>query len=121
MNASNARERTPTSDAVAAQIRAERAASGLSQGAVFTAAGISKSAYLKLESGRNVADISQLAGICEALGLDLPTFFARAEARIKHKPKQSDAEADAAGLALDRTPGKGRGATRDARPARLSS
>ncbi len=82
MTASNARQRTPTSDATAAQIRAERAASGLSQEAVYTEAGISKSAYLKLESGRNVADISQLAGIVTALGLDLPTFFDRALARM---------------------------------------
>lgn len=77
----NARERSPWSDAVAAQIRAERAAAEQTQEQVYTAAGIARSTYIRLEKGTRVAGVTQLARICGALGMPLLTFMERVEAR----------------------------------------
>lgn len=79
-----ARERSDWSDAVAAQIRAERAAAGKTQAQVYETAGISRSAYLRIEKGTRVVDVSQLARICAVLNLGLSTFFERVEDRLGH-------------------------------------
>lgn len=78
----NARTRSPWSEAAARTIRAERAAADLSQAAVIKAAGLSRSTYLRLESGERVADISQLAAIALALGIDPTDFVQRISARV---------------------------------------
>lgn len=78
----NARTRSPWSEAAARTIRAERAAAGLSQAAVIKAADLSRSTYLRLESGERVADISQLAAIALALGIEPTDFVERISARV---------------------------------------
>ena len=69
--------------AVAAQIRAERAASGKTQREVIADSGIPKSTYLRLESGERRADADQLAQIVAVLGLKLSVFFQRVEDRVE--------------------------------------
>jgi transcriptional regulator with XRE-family HTH domain len=77
----NKREQSPWSIATSAQIRAERAAAGLTQAQMVELSGISRSSYIRLEKGERVADITQLARICGALGLPLSVFLARVEER----------------------------------------
>lgn len=83
MNAANARERSPISDAVAAQIRAERAAAGKTQAQVYEPAGIPKQTYIRIEKGVRVADITQILQVCTSLGIPLGVFMTRAEARAR--------------------------------------
>lgn len=78
----NARERSDWSEAVAAQIRAERAAAGLTQAQVYEPAGLPRSTYLRIEKGTRVADTTQLARILGVLGLRMSVFFARVEDRL---------------------------------------
>lgn len=85
----NPQERTPWSDSVAAQLRAERAAAGHTQDAMIRLSGIPRSTYIRLEKGTRVADASQLARICGALGLSLSEFFRRVEQR--HPEGRADA------------------------------
>lgn len=86
----NARTRSPWSEAAARTIRAERAAANMSQAAVISAAGISRSTYLRLEAGERVADISQLAAIATALGIETADFVQRVAGRVA----EVDADAD---------------------------
>lgn len=78
----NARERSDWSEAVAAQVRAERAAAGLTQAQVYEPAGLPRSTYIRVEKGTRVADTTQLARICNVLGLRMSEFFARVEGRL---------------------------------------
>lgn len=79
--ASNTRERTPWSDAVAALVRAERAHKGWTQVEMVRATGLSRSTYMRIESGEHIADTSELARICAAIGIPLSEFFRRVEQR----------------------------------------
>jgi len=79
--ADNARQRTPWSDAVAAQVRAERAAAGWTQMEMVRRAGLSRSTYMRIERGTHIADTSELAHICAAVGIPLSEFFRRVENR----------------------------------------
>ena len=79
---SNHREQSGWSRTVAAQIRAERAASGLTQIGLYTRAGIPRSTYLRIESGTHIADTTELAKITEALDLSMSEFFRRVENRM---------------------------------------
>ena len=76
------RERSRWSDAVAATIRAERAAAGDTQEELAAKAGLPRSTYIRLETGQRVADIQQLDRICTALRLDIAEFMRRAKARL---------------------------------------
>ena len=75
-------ELTALSAALAAEIRAERARQQLTQEQVFEPAGMSKSAYLRIETGQRGANVAQLAHIADALGLPLSDLVARAESRL---------------------------------------
>ena len=86
----NARTRSPWSEAAARTIRAERAAAGLSQAAVIAAAGLSRSTYLRLEAGERVADISQLAAIASALGIETTDFIGRISSRVADVDPDAD-------------------------------
>jgi len=41
-----------------------------------------RSTYLRLESGERVADVSQIAQVCEVMGIDFMTFMKRASERV---------------------------------------
>jgi DNA-binding XRE family transcriptional regulator len=79
--ATNTRERSPWSDAVAALVRAERAHKGWTQVEMVKASGLSRSTYMRIESGEHIADTSELARICAAIGIPLSEFFRRVEER----------------------------------------
>lgn len=79
--ASNTRERTPWSDAVAALVRAERAHKNWTQLQMVKETGLSRSTYMRIESGEHIADTSELARICGAIGIPLSEFFRRVEER----------------------------------------
>lgn len=79
----NGREQSDWSRTAAAQIRAERAASGLTQIEVYTKADIARSTYLRIETGKHVADTTELGKITRTLGLSLAEFFRRVENRMR--------------------------------------
>lgn len=78
----NARERSQWSEAVSAQIRAERAASDLTQADVVKRSGIARSTYVRIEAGTRVPDVTQVAQLCEVWGIGLAEFFGRVESRM---------------------------------------
>jgi DNA-binding XRE family transcriptional regulator len=78
----DARERTLWSEATAAQIRAERAAAGLTQIELAERAGMPRITYVRLEKGSRVADVSQLEKLCRAFDLPMSEFFRRVEERV---------------------------------------
>lgn len=78
-----ARDRTPEALAFAAQLRAERAAAGMSQDDLVAATGISKSAIARIETGVRVMDTAQLGKFCRAFGISLATFAIRADERMR--------------------------------------
>lgn len=79
--ASNTRERTPWSDAVANEVRAERARKGWTQLEMVRHTGLSRSTYMRIESGEHIADMSELARICGAVGIPLSQFVRQVEER----------------------------------------
>lgn len=79
----NSRLRTPEAAAFAAQLRAERAAAGMSQDDLAKASGIGKHTILRIENGQRVMDTAQLGDICRALGITIATFAMRAEERLQ--------------------------------------
>ncbi len=70
---------------IAGEIRAERARQNLTQTDVFTAAGMSKTAYLLIETGKRGAKMDQLEAIAGALGVRLSELILRAESRLKNQ------------------------------------
>ena len=79
----NARKRTPEAAAFAAQLRAERAAIGMSQEELAEVSGVSHSAIARIETGVRVMDTAQLGAFCKALGISLATFAIRADERMR--------------------------------------
>lgn len=82
----NSRERSAWSDAVAEQIRAERAVLHWTQKQVYEAANVARSTYLRLEKGSRVADSTQLARLCGVYGIPISEFFRRVEQRHPEEP-----------------------------------
>lgn len=80
--ADNMREHGIVSEVTASQIRAERAASGLSQTEMVERSGISRSTYIRLEKGTRVSDVEQLRRICNALNISMTTFMERVTQRL---------------------------------------
>lgn len=80
--AANARKRSPLTAALAAQLRAERAAAGLTQADLAKASGISRVQLARIEGGERTLDVAQAADIAKALGLTLVEFVQRAEERL---------------------------------------
>lgn len=84
--AANARKRSPLTAALAAQLRAERAAAGMTQAELAHAAGISRVQLARIEGGERTLDVAQAADLSRALGLTLVEFVQRAEARVEAEP-----------------------------------
>lgn len=78
----DSREKTPWTAAVAATVRAERAARGWTQDELVQRSGLSKSTIRRTESNDRVADISQIAKLADSFGVSLPEFFRMAEERL---------------------------------------
>ena len=81
----NGRRRTPEAEAFAAQLRAERAAQGLTQDELSKRSGIGKQTILRIENGQRVMDTAQLGDLCRALGISIITFVMRAEERLQQE------------------------------------
>lgn len=80
--ASNARKPSELSVAVAAQLRAERAAADMTIDELVRRSHVSRNALIQVLKGTRVADVSQVSAICRALGVPLVEMFQRAEQRL---------------------------------------
>lgn len=67
--------------ALAAEIRAERAALGMTQQALAEQTGLSKSTVVRIEAATRAADINQLAAIADALRMPLAELVERMTVR----------------------------------------
>lgn len=77
------REHSALSDAIAAQIRAERSAARLTLQEVAKRSGVPYSTYRKLDDGSGEADANQLYRLCQRVyGITLREFFQRVELRL---------------------------------------
>lgn len=83
----NARKRTPLTSALAAQLRAERAAAGMTQTELARQAGMSRVQLARIEGDERTLDIAQAADLSKALGISLVEFVQRAEARLSKEAK----------------------------------
>lgn len=70
----------PLSSLIAAELDRAFIASGLTQGEVGEAAGVSQSQVSKYLRGVRVPDVDVLDDLCRALGLDIAEVVARAKA-----------------------------------------
>lgn len=68
---------------VGAQLRAERAAAGLTRDELAEAAGVSVSTVRRIEGELRPANMDQIAALCAALGLNVSDFLSRAAQRIR--------------------------------------
>ena len=68
--------------AVAEQLRAERAAVGLTIDALAKRAGLGRNTIMRFESGERTPDVAQLDAITGALGLSITTLMLRAQDRV---------------------------------------
>jgi transcriptional regulator with XRE-family HTH domain len=103
--ATNTRKPNAVSQAIAAQLRAERAAAGLTREQVYEAAGVSRSTYARIEKGSIVIDTAQLAAIAAVLGVPASDIWRRAEDRMLASLDINDAER----VALDKAVARRRG------------
>jgi transcriptional regulator with XRE-family HTH domain len=77
------RERAELSEAIAAQIRAERSAARLTVEETAKRSGIPYATYRKLDDGRGTVDAEQLNRLCrDVYGITLREFFERVESRL---------------------------------------
>lgn len=104
--AENMRKPNAASKAIAAQIRAERAAAGVTREAVYEAAGISRSSYARIEKGQIVVDTAQLAAIAAVLGVPASEIMRRAEERLVASMDLTAKERADLEAAIERTRGK---------------
>lgn len=85
-------ERTPEALAFSAQLRAERAAAGISQAELSKRSGVSPSTILRIEQGQRAMDIPQMAAFCRALGVSMTEFATQAERRMRREREAEDDE-----------------------------
>ena len=71
-------------DAIAAQLKAERALRGLDQETVCERTGISRSTYSRIERGMG-ANLDQLVAIADAFDVPLPDLLGRAQAEMERR------------------------------------
>lgn len=74
--------------AVSAQIRAERAAARLTQEEVAERAEMSKSTFIRLETGERKPDVDQLDRLARAFGVTMTQIIERAESRMSRRTPQ---------------------------------
>ena len=75
---------------LAATIRAERAAAGISQADVLERTGIARTVYWRIEQGTRVVDVVQLRAIAEAIGTTVPDLLARTDTRYAETIARQD-------------------------------
>lgn len=72
--------------AIAEQIKAERAAAGVTRDEITDATGIARSTLYRIERGERVPDMIQLAQIASALPVSVDVIVARAVDRMTTDP-----------------------------------
>lgn len=77
-------------EAIAEALRAERAASGLSQRELASRARISSPAYFRYERGDRSISVAQVVAICDVLGITFTQFARQVEERLDRKRKTTD-------------------------------
>lgn len=92
MSAMNARERSALSQAIADQIKAERARRGLTQRDVYDGVGMARMTYVRIENGSRVADVTQLSRIAGMFGMPLALLVERAEGELRRTGGDSATE-----------------------------
>lgn len=77
----------PTPDdytaAIAAELKAERAATGVQNVTIAEASNLSPRQVIRIFNGERSVGAVDLIMICKALGIDLQTLIARTEARVE--------------------------------------
>lgn len=91
--APNARKVTDLSVALAAQLRAERAYADITVEELARRSRVSKNTLMAILNGQKPADVSQLANICEALGVEILDVFSRTEERMRTGARQGRRQA----------------------------
>ena len=71
--------------ALAAQLRAERAASGLTQDALAKRVGVSKMTIRRYLSGERAVDVPHFVELADALGLSIDELIHRSKERVNDK------------------------------------
>ena len=69
-------------EAVRQQLVAERAACGYTKQDAAKAAGMGRTTLHYIEDGEREPGVKQVMALCSVYGVDVSTFFARAEARV---------------------------------------
>lgn len=78
------RHRAPWTKALAAELRAEMGAQDWTQKELAERAGVPAVSVQRYVSGEAIIGIPALAAMCEAFGMSVADFVARAEARVHH-------------------------------------
>ena len=86
------------SRALAAEIKAERAAIGLTREQVYTAGDMSRSTYARIEKGSLAVDAVQLSAIARVLGVPAWELWRRAEQRAQREEFSNLSESERAVL-----------------------
>lgn len=73
--------------AIAAELKAERAATGVKNEAIAESANLSTRQVIRIFNGEREAGSVDLIGICAALGISVSELYARAEARVDKQAK----------------------------------
>lgn len=69
--------------AIAAELKAEKAATGVQNVAIAAASGLSERQIIRIFKGERSVGVSDLILICKVLGIDLMTLIQRSEARVE--------------------------------------
>lgn len=83
--AQSSRERSPLSAAIAATVRAERAAQGWTQQELARQSGVSYGSVRRIEDGSRAADIAQADRLARAFGVTLTELLHMAEQRLQRE------------------------------------
>lgn len=86
-------ELSPLAMAFAAELRAERAALGLTQVELARRAGLSRSTLVRLEDETRQMNSDQMWQLCRALGVSITEFATRAEGRLRKSETHDHREA----------------------------
>lgn len=92
----NNRKHTPETEALAAELRAERAAQDLTQDDLARMSGIGRQTILRIENGQRAMDTAQMADLCRALGITMTAFVMRAEERVQEHARKEREQSEAA-------------------------
>lgn len=83
------RERTPLGAAIAATVRAERAARGWTQQEIARRSGVPYGSIRRIEDETRVADVAQADRLAKAFGMTLTEFVTAAQQRLRSREDEA--------------------------------